>query len=374
MELILGTHYQIKKAKKAHEYLRYDAPDDVRLGYDALGKGMYYGGRMAGLGIGYGVAVTPYAGWKLGQSLYYVGVKGIDFGASALVCGASKLLRNIPGTDVETKYDLYGWLKWARPSTRRTFEGWTPYGFRAQVPGPDRGNGGAPRPGGWWGFNMRPPWGYLQAPEWQWENPELPVRAHGFDPTKVVKGLEESTPQELIEFNTWLSDVMIADAEAMKRLILTDRFPARNPDGTPHPQANQSVFMNRRPVYQVAGIADRARMRFEVAESAPMGQVRNRHLAAAVELQRAAERTAREIGFANAREAVEARDADMDRLLAVNAMNFTNILQRQFECKEAEHTLKLILKMHDKDLLHTMILGYLGYYSIHGSGAEKSGQ
>jgi len=236
MELYAGY----REVKKAHKYLRYDAPDNVRLGYDALGKGLKYGGRYLGLWAGYGATVLPvYMPYKLVQSLWYVGVKGIDRTVAGILAagwnvgkwGLSKCTTVRPNY-MTTYQNLRGWLDWARPSRWETVEGWTPYG-RSDLnhPNPARAALAA----------VAQDW--MPTPNWRWSAPELPKKAapdEAFNPNKVYrKGIMAGNSKLLADFNTWLSEGTVNTAEKIGASIPTERFPATYPDGTTHPQAGQ---------------------------------------------------------------------------------------------------------------------------------------
>jgi len=350
MEFIYGASYQGRKVKKAHDYLRYDAPDPVRHGFEMLRTPVARPiNTMRWLGYG-AFVVAPYAlAWKLPQSLWYVGVKGIDRIGARVIWGGGKLLhwasRN--HTPDPTYNNLTGWLNWARPSRLRTVEGWTPYGFGTPP------QGGVPV-GQWDGWKTSPVagwvragwghigtgWSYVEHPRWLGDGVALPGNgvalperpAETFNPYKEIKGIKERSPELWTRYNQWISNAILQDAETIGRSILTERFPAG------HVQAGQPRYAAFLPAFHAA-------QPNQVNLPLP-------------------------VGFANINEAVTYRDAHMDHLLELNAMNMTNILQRDFERQEAQHVLKLILKMHRKELWYFTKYGYLGYEGPHKEQAK----
>jgi len=277
-------------------------------------------------------------------------VGAVDTLSSAAVYGVTKALRNIPRSPVRTQ-NVLGWTAFARPTVGGGYLGtWRPYG------------GGAPH-------------GRITPPTWQWQRPVAAVKApETFDPNAVFEGIKERSPELWTAYNRWISNAIIEDAQTIGR-VLAERFPANLVDnlGNPDPRAGQPRYAAFQPAFRVANLRERAQ-RLDRARRALAPGHPNRRLFArqAIFLRLRADAAARQEGFANAAAAVALRDAHLDHLFDVNAMNMTNILQRDFERQEVQQILKLVVKLHRKELWHFAKYGYIGYNGLHKKQADLS--
>jgi hypothetical protein len=232
-----------------------------------------------------------------------------------------------------------------------------------------------------------PDWGWVRdrvpGPDWHAPDyPAAPADPNVFDPNEKSMGMKERSPVWRNQYIKYIAGGMLDDAGRLGHMIRTDVFPALNPNGTPHPQAGEPRFGNLSRVFQAAieieaipvpeysddGSDNAAHDTAHDAARDAHDAARDAHDAA----HDARDAIANKIGFNDASDLLDYRDDQMYRIHALQIMHYNNITQMRFECEEAQETLDLIVKLHEKDLWYQLKWGYLNYESGHKSAAEKA--